>query len=383
MKYALLVLSNFKRHKLRTALTILSIIVAFVLFVLLGAIRQAFSMGVELAGADRLVVRHRVSLIQLLPADYETDIERIAGVADAAPFTWFGGIYKEPRNNFPQYVVEPEGFFTLYPEYVVPEAQKQAWLKTRTGVLVGRNLVNRFEWKIGDKIPIQGTIWHPKNGGTWEFDVVGIIDGADKGTDTNLLYLRQDFLEENKRFGQGMIGWYTIRIADPKRATEIATTIDELFANSPAETKTETEGAFVQAFADQVGNIGAIVKAILAAVFFTILLVAGTTMAQTVRERTHELGVLKALGFTGGEVLGLVLAESLMIAGIGGGTGLALGGLLVAQGDPTGGLLPMFIFPERDMIAGIVLVALLGIGTGLLPALQAMRLNPVDALRRD
>jgi putative ABC transport system permease protein len=383
MKYALLVLSNFKRHKLRTALTILSILVAFVLFALLAAIRQAFSMGVELAGADRLVVRHRVSLIQLLPADYETDIERIAGVADAAPFTWFGGIYKEPRNNFPQYVVEPEGFFTLYPEYVIPEAQKAAWIKTRTGAVAGRSLVERFGWKIGDRIPIQGTIWNPKNGGSWEFELVGIIDGADKGTDTNLFYLRQDFLEENKQFGQGLIGWYTIQIADPKRATEIAKTIDDTFANSPAETKTETEGAFVQAFADQVGNIGAIVRAILAAVFFTILLVAGTTIAQAVRERTHELGVLKALGFSNGEVLGLVLAESLLIACIGGGAGLALGWLLVAQGDPTGGLLPMFIFPERDLVIGIVLVALLGIGTGLVPALQAMRLNPVDALRRD
>lgn len=383
MKYALLVLSNFKRHKLRTALTILSIMVAFVLFALLAAIRQAFSMGVELAGADRLVVRHRVSLIQLLPADYETDIERIAGVADAAPFTWFGGIYKEPRNNFPQYAVEPEGFFTLYPEYVIPEAQKAAWIKTRTGAVAGRSLVERFGWKIGDRIPIQGTIWNPKNGGSWEFELVGIIDGADKGTDTNLFYLRQDFLEENKQFGQGLIGWYTIQIADPKRASEIAKTIDDTFANSPAETKTETEGAFVQAFADQVGNIGAIVRAILAAVFFTILLVAGTTIAQAVRERTHELGVLKALGFSNGEVLGLVLAESLLIACIGGGAGLALGWLLVAQGDPTGGLLPMFIFPERDLVIGIVLVALLGIGTGLVPALQAMRLNPVDALRRD
>lgn len=383
MKYATLVLSNFKRHVLRTLLTVLSIMVAFVLFGLLAAVRQSFSMGVDVAGANRLVVRERISIVNLLPASYEADIERIPGVAEAAGLTWVGAIYKEPKNMFPQYAVKPDDLFAIYPEYIVPEAQKDKWKKTRTGAIAGRAVADRFGWKVGDRIPMQGTIWNPLKGGAWELDLVGIIDVADKEADTNLFFMRADYLEENKRFGKGYVGFYILRVSDSKKSIAIAKEIDDTFANSPDETKTETEGAFLKAFADQVGDIGAIVVAILAAVFFTILLVASTTMAQAVRERTHELGVLKAIGYSDGEVLGLVLAESLLIAAIGGGIGLWLGWLLVAQGDPTGSLLPNYMYPVRALAVGIAIVAVLGLAAGLLPAIQAMRLNPVEALRRD
>jgi len=384
MKLAGLVLSNFKRHKTRTLLTILSIVVAFILFAYLGAIRTAFGFGVSMAGADRLVVRHKVSIIQLLPASYEAQMERIDGVADATHSTWFGAIYKEPRNFFAQMPVKPEEFMKMYPEFVLPPEQMQAWLKTRTGAIVGRTTANRFGWKIGDRIPLQATFWNRKDGSKlWTFDLVGIYDGAKKETDTSNFYFRYDYFDESRGGGEGSVGWYTIRVSDPKRADAIAKLVDATFANSPAETKTETEGAFVRAFAEQAGNIAAIVMAILTAVFFTILLVAGNTMAQAVRERIGELGVLKAIGFTDGQVLTMVLIEAIAIAVIGGGIGLAIGWLAVSAGDPTKGALPVFALPPHELITGAILAVLLGVVSGLLPAIQAMRLNAVEALRRE
>lgn len=385
MKMLSILLANFfRRHRLRTLLTILSIIVAFVLFGYLAAIRKAFELGVSVAGADRLVVRHKVSIIQLLPESYEADIEKIDGVVDATHATWFGGIYKDPRNFFGQMAVKPEEFMKMYPEFVLPPDQMHTWMKTRTGAIVGRVTADRFGWKVGDKIPIQATIWRPKSSGdTWTFDLVGIYEGATQETDTSNFWFRHDYLRENAVWGSGQVGWYYIRVKDPDKAVEVAKKVDDTFENSPAETKTETEGAFIKAFADQMGNIGAIVRAILTAVFFTILLVAGNTMAQSVRERISELGVMKAVGFTDGQLLTFVLAESLLISIVGGAIGLTIAWLLISAGDPTNGALPVFFFPPRDIVMGIVFVFLLGLMTGALPAFQAMRLNTVEALRRE
>lgn len=383
MRFAVLVLSNFKRHRTRTILTVLSIAVAFVLFGYLAAIRKAFEMGVSVAGADRLVVRHKVSIIQMLPESYEADIERIPGVAQATHATWFGGVYQDERNFFAQIAVDPVEYLELFPEFVLTAEEKAAWMRTRTGVVVGEGLAKRFGFRRGGKVPIRGTIWRPRDGDTWSFDVVGIYKGATQETDTSQMFLRYDYLEENRPFANGYVGWYHMRIRDPNQAAAIAKKVDETFANSPAETKTETEGAFVKAFADQVGNIGAIVTAILSAVFFTILLVAGNTMAQAVRERIGELGVMKAIGFTDQQMLWIVLAESLAIAVVGGALGLWIGWMLVSAGDPTGGALPVFFFPLPDLMLGAAIVVLLGLVTGAMPALQAMKLNPVDALRRE
>ncbi|MDQ3281566.1 MAG: ABC transporter permease [Acidobacteriota bacterium] len=383
MKYALLVFSNFKRHKLRTLLTIGSILIAFVLFAYLAAIRKAFEMGVSVAGANRLIVRHRISLIQPLPQSYEAQIEQVDGVADATQASWFGGVYLEKPNAFAQIAVVPSEFLQTYPEFILPADQKEAWLKTRTGAIAGRTIAERYHWKVGDRIPIEATFLRPKQGNTWTFDLVGIYDGATKETDTTGFFFRHDYLDENRYWGKGNTGWYYIRIKDPQRAEQIVKAIDAKFENSPNETKTETEKAFVKGFAEQMGNIGAITMAILTAVFFTILLVAGNTMAQAVRERINELGVMKAIGFTDAQVLSFVLIESLLIAGVGGALGLTLGALAVGKGDPTGGALPVFFFPKSDLVSGIVLVVLLGIITGALPAIQAMRLNAVDALRRE
>ncbi len=327
MKYFYLIFSNLRRKKLRTGLTLMSIMVAFLLFGYLAAIRQAFDAGVEVAGADRLIVRHKVSIIQLLPQSYEARIERIDGVDNAAASTWFGGIYQEPKNFFAQIPVVPEELFDMFPEYVVSDEDKAAWLATRTGALVGRGTMERFGWKIGDRIPINATIWDKKDGGrTWEFDLVAVYDGAEKGTDTSQFFFRYDYFDETRARGQGMVGWYTVRVTDPDRAAEVAAAIDAEFANSAQETKTEPEGAFIQGFANQIGNIAFIIISIMSAVFFTILLVAGNTMAYTVRERTNELAVLKAIGFTDRGVLGLVLGESLALTFVGGVLGLGLAG---------------------------------------------------------
>src|SRR5262249_35421838 len=214
-------------------------------------------------------------------------MEKIPGVVAAVHQTWFGGIYQEPRNFFPQIPVVPEEFLAMFPEIVVsPEARKR-WLETRTGAIVGRTTAERFKWKVGDRVPIQATIWTKKGGGrVWEFDIVGIYEAGKKGMETATLYFRYDYFEESRERGSGRVGWFSIRIQDPAQAAEIARKVDEEFANSPAETKAEAEGAFMQAFAKQVGDIAMLTAAILSAVFFTILLVAGNTMAQSVRERT-------------------------------------------------------------------------------------------------
>jgi putative ABC transport system permease protein len=384
MKYLVLILSNLKRHKLRTALTMLSILVAFLLFGYLAAIRTAFTAGIDVADLDRLIVRHKVSLIQLLPAAYEARMEQIEGVQQALAQTWFGGYYQEQRNQFAQMPVKPDEFVEMYPEYVITDQEREAWLSTRTGAIAGRQIAERFGWEVGDKIPISATIWTMADGSqVWDFDLVGIYDSGEKGTDTTQFFFRYDYFEESKPdWGKGLVGWYTVRIDDPDRSAEIAATIDEEFANSQAEVKAEPEGAFLQGFANQIGDIGFIMTSIVAMVFFTILLVAGNTMAYAVRERTNELAVLKALGFTDLGVLFLVLGEAFLLTAIGGGMGLLLGWLMVSAGDPTNGFLPVFFIPNKDMVIGVVLVGVTAFVAGILPALQAQRLRIADALRR-
>ncbi|MCP5515649.1 MAG: FtsX-like permease family protein [Verrucomicrobiales bacterium] len=383
MKFASLIVANLLRRKLRTGLTLVSVTVAFILYAYLSAIRVGLSQGVDVAGADRMLVWHAVSLAQPLPLSYLDRIKRIPGVDLVVHQSWFGGIYQNPRNFFAQMPVDPEPFLRMYPEFLLPEAQKQAWLRTRTGAIAGRATAERFGWKVGDRIPLQTGIWTKQDGSmTWEFDLVGIFDGAKQGTDTTPFYFRYDYFDETRRIGKGLVGWYVVRVTDPDLAPQVARAINEEFANSSAEVKAESEKAFLQGWAKQVGDIGTILTAILTAVFFTILLVAGNTMAQSVRERTEELGVLKAVGFTHEQVLGLVLVESCLLSGLGAAVGLGIGRVLTAAGDPTGGALPVFFFPPRDMVLGAGLGVLLGLASGALPAWQAMRLRVADALRR-
>lgn len=383
MKFFPLIWSNLRRKSLRTIFTILSILVAFLLFGYLAAVRLAFDFGVQIAGVDRLILTHKVSLIQPLPLSYKDEIAGVPGVVKVTHASWFGGIYQDPKNFFAQMAVEPEKYLELYPEFLLPENQKQAWFKDRTGAIVGKVIADRYHWKVGDRVPIQATIWKKGDGSsTWEFTVDGIYTAEAKTADLTQFLFHYDFFNETRTRRKGMVGWYIVRINPPDQAPQIANRIDGHFANSANETKTSTEKAFMQAFAKQVGDIGAIIKAILSAVFFTILLVSGNTMMQSVRERITELAVLKTIGFSSGTVLALVLGESLLLAGLGGGLGLALAWLLIGRGDPTGGALPVFFLPPKDLLLGVFFVALLGLVTGIVPALQAMRLHVVDALRR-
>jgi putative ABC transport system permease protein len=382
MKFFPLIWSNLFRRKVRTLFTVLSIVIAFVLFNYLSAVRVAFSMGVDVAGSDRLTLIHKVSFIQLLPVSYKERILAVDGVDAATHLTWFGGVYQEPRNFFAQFAVEPEGYLDMYPEFLLSDEAKARWFGDRTGAVVGRTLADRYDWEVGDRIPLQGTIWRTQSGDTWEFTIDGIYDGSEQGTDTTQFLFHNAYLDEANSQGRGMVGWYLIRVADSDQAVAVSSVIDERFANSPFETKTSTEQAFVQAFASQIGDIGAMMTAILTAVLFTILLVSANTMGQSVRERTSELAVLKTLGFTNPRVLSLVLIESVSLAVVGGGIGLGLSWFIISQGDPTGGFLPAFFVPPRDLAIAVGLIFFLGIASGILPGIQAVRLRIVDALRR-
>jgi|SRR5579862_6016946 len=382
MKFLPLVWRSLWRRKIRTTFTLASIFVAFLLFGLLMTIRAAFSRGVDVAGLDRLMVIHKISIIMPLPVAYQARLRAMPGVESVTHNTWFGGIYQDPSNFFATIALEPEAYFGIYPEAHLPPVQMKAWLADRQGVVVGRDLADRFHWKIGDRIPIRGTIYRTKSGSSaWEFNLVGIYD-ADPGFDKTQFFFRYDYLDEMRQNGAGLVGWYVVKIRDASKARDMAVAFDDMFANSSAETKTTTEKGFVEGFAKQIGDIGAIMIAILAAVLFTILLVVGNTMAQAVRERTSELAVLKTLGFPDGLILTLVLAESMFIALVGGGLGLGLAWLFVSRGDPTGGLLPAFFLPGRDLALGVALMAAVGLLAGALPAATAMRIRITDALRK-
>lgn len=382
MKFLPLIWRTLLRRKIRTTFTALSIFVAFVLFAVLMAIRVAFTIGVDVAGVDRLLMFHKVSIIQFLPVSYLDRLKQTEGVADATYATWFGGIYRDPKNFFPQYAVEPEAYLRMYPEFLLPDDQKKAWFADRMGAVVGRGTAARFGWKVGDRVPLQGTIFRPRNGTVWTFTIRGIYDAARPGDDTTQFLLHAKYLEEGRTFAFNMVGWYFIKVTDPARSAEIAKRIDAQFANSEYETKTSTEKAFAQSFANQIGDIGSIMIAIASAVFFTILLVAANTMAQSIRERVNELAVLKALGYSNGLVMGLVLAESLLLAIGAGWLGLAIG-LVLTSHDPTNGVLPAFFLPDRDLALGVIAAIALGLAAGIAPSMRAVRLRIVDALRRN
>jgi len=383
MKYLHLIWANLGRKKFRTTFTLLSIVIAFLLFGILMAIQVAFSAGVEVSDSDRLITIHKVSLIQPLPISYLERIRAVEGVEAVTFANWFGGYYQEPRNQFPQFPVDPESYLDMYPELQLPDDQRERWLATRDGAVVGRKTAERFGWEIGDRVPIQATIFQQPDGEPWTFEIVGIYDGAEKGTDTSLFLFHREYFEEAIPQIEGIVGWYIVRIEDPEQAPAISERIDAELANSPAETETTPEKAFAQGFANQIGNIQAMVTGIVSVVFFTLLLVAGNTMAQSVRERIGELAVLKTLGFGDRKVMGLVLAESTLMAVLGGALGLA-GAWVVSRGieGAVSGFLPVFYVPPEAIWIGVLLIVALGLVTGAVPAWQALRLRIVDALGR-
>ena len=385
MKFLHIVWKNLMRRKIRTIFTLLSIFVAFVLFGFLMAIRSAFSMGIDLAGADRLMVLNKISIIMPLPSSYKERIKQLEGVKEVTFANWFGGYYQETRNQFPNMAVDPETWFQMYSEFAVPEDQYKAWRADRQGAIIGADLAKRFGWKVGDRVPLQATIFARPDRRAWEFNISGIYDSPVKGTDKTQLFFHWDYLNEAVRSSQfgNQVGWYVIKVNDPEQSAGIAKTVDTMFANSPTETKTDSEKNFVAGWAKQIGNISLMTQLIAAAAIFMMLLVTANTMAQSIRERTSELAVLKTLGFGDGRVLSLVLMESTVLALVGGLSGLALAWIMITVGgDPTGAFLPQFFFPTKDVVLGVVMVIMLGFAAGAVPALQAQRLRIVDALRR-
>jgi putative ABC transport system permease protein len=378
MKFLPLVIANLFRKKIRTALTIGSFAVALFLFGLLVIVRGAFSQGVDIAGADRLVVINKVSLIQPLPLSYRDRLLRISGIKQVTYDNWFGGVYQDEKNFFPQFAIDVEHQRAMYPEFIVPEEQWQAFAGDREGAIAGQSLADRFAWKVGDRIPIKGTIYT----GPWEFNLRGIYRGTRAQDDTTQFWFHWDFLEERRAFGKGDVGWYVVRVTNPDLSVQVAKTIDTEFANSPFETKTDTEKAFAASFVKQMGNIEFLILTVGGVVFFTLLLVTGNTMAIAVRERMGELAVLKALGFSNQFVLQLVMLESLIVAFVGGGLGLLLAKLFSLHGDPTNGILPYFYLPPLAIVSGVAAALLVGVAGGILPAVSAMRLRVVDAIRR-
>ena len=379
-----LVWAQLFRKKTRTVLTLLSVVIAFLLFGLLQAVQVAFESGADAADARRLLTTARYSIIEPLPIGHAHAIERVPGVVAVASADWFGAKYQNESNAFPVFAVDPARYLDMYPEFTVTPAQREAFVKTRTGALAGQRLADRYGWKVGQKLPLASEI-HTKTDGSlnWEFDLVGVLDAEDPAVRGNadMVLINVAYFDEARQFGRGRTGWYIVRIADSREARAISAAIDHVFANSPDETKTQPEKEFAIGFAKQIGDIGAMVTRILIAVFFTILILTGNTMAQAIRERIPELAVLKTLGFSDRTVTALVLGEAFMLLGLGALLGMSAAvSVLPALNGKTGGRFPpLFVSAETWMLAGVVTVAL-ALAIGLPPAIRVARLRIVDAL---
>ena len=382
MKFRKLIFANLFRKKVRLILTIGSFAVALFLFSFLAVVKGAFGRGADIAGADRLVIINRISIIQPLPLSYRDKILRIPGVKAITHNNWFGGVYQDEKNFFPQFAIDIENQRKVLPELKVPDDQWANFVKDRQGAIAGAKTAARFHWKIGDRIPIKTTIFGGAN--TWEFNLDGIYHSETVGGDESQFWFQWDAFEEGvpKTF-KDHVGWYVLKIDNPDDAPRIAKAIDTMFSNSDFETKTETESAFAAGWVKQFGNIEFLILTIGAVVFFTLLLVTGNTMAISVRERIGELATLKAIGFNDRTILFFVLAESLTIALVGGLLGLGLAALAIpVLAAALNGLLPTLILSPAILSVGLATALIVGVISGLLPGIGAMRMRVVNALRR-
>jgi putative ABC transport system permease protein len=381
VKYSRILLANLFRKKVRLFLTVGSFAVALFLFTFLGVVHSAFTIDSAVVKADRLIVVNRTSWFNTTPLSYRDKILQIPGVKSVTHYTWFAGVYHDEKDFFPQFVIDPEGQRKVYPEFLIPEEQWQAFLNDRQGAVAGVETANRFHWKIGDRIPIMA----PQYGaGIWEFNLVGIYHGELPQTDQTQFWFRWDYFNEKvPPEMKGQVGWYVLRITDPSDAARVAKAIDQEFANSPHETKTDSESVFAADMVKQFGNIRFLIISIGIVVFVTLLLVTGNTMAIAIRERTRELAVFKAVGFSDLMVLFLVLAESLLIALIGGALGLLMALLAIPPlASSLSGLLSGLILSPKALLFGLFLALVVGLLSGLIPGIIAMRMRIVAALRR-
>jgi len=383
MKYFSLIWAQLFRSRTRTLFTLLSIVTAFLLFGMLDSVRVAFATsGNSVAGANRLIVSSRLSITQSLPIRLEPQIRQIQGVRDVTYAMWFGGIYQDQKNFFPNFSVAPN-YFDLMTEFEIPKDQVEAFRNTRTGAVAGEALAKQFGWKIGDTIPLQATIFPRGGSNDWPLQLVGIFKSKNTAVAANeerQLMMNWKYFDESNDYIKNQVSWYTVSLDNADHASRVAQAIDAISANSDHETKSQTESAFQQAFLKQFADIGMIVTSIMGAVFFTLLLLTGNTMAQAVRERVPELATLKTLGFKDGTVLTLVMVESVLLVGLGGVIGLGLAALaLPAMAPKTMGMLPPNV-PVQTWVMGAGLIVVIGLVVGVLPALRAKRLKIVDAL---
>jgi putative ABC transport system permease protein len=379
-----IVWANLRRRKLRLVFTFISILLAFLMFGMLDALRTSLSQAVNLAGADRLMLQSKVNITVSNPRSHYEKVKAVPGVRAVAPFNWFGGVYKDSKQQIQVQVTDPEEFMKVYPEVHLKPEELAAWKNDRQAIVIGQGLADLYGWKVGQRIPLRSDIWRKLDGSdTWEFNIVGIYTVEGSGWDKRSAMFQYDYFNESLQYGKDQVGWMVVRVANPAESDALSKRIDAMFENSPFETKTATEREFVKRVLEQMGNIGLILVSVTTAVFFTMLLVTANTMAQSVSERTNEIGVLKTLGFSGPSILSLVLLESLFITFAGGLLGLGLAWLMAGgMGEAIKDYFPVFKLDTGTFITGISLMVVFGLITGAWPALTAMRLKIVDALRR-
>ena len=382
MKFFSLILKSAWRSKRRTTLTILSVALAVFLFAALRAVLDGFNAATAGSSSTRVVTIRSTSLIFAMPSSHATGIRNTAGVEDITWANWFGGIYKDPQNFFAQFAVEPESYLRMYPEIILTPEQKQAFLDDRTGCIVGDGLARRFGWKIGDRIVLQVGI---PTYGTQDFDftIRGIYKAGGSAVDNQSMMFNWKYADE-RSIEKGQVGWYVVKIDDPDHAPQISTAIDQQFANTPYETKTDTEKQFQSSFASMFGNLNLLLGSIALAVVITTLFVAANTMAMSVRERTTEIAVMRTLGFPAQAIFFFIAGEGLLISLIGGVIG-ALLAWYIADGEKlgiSGGFAPVFAVSPANAALGIGISVLIGVVAGTIPAIVAARLRIVDALRR-
>jgi putative ABC transport system permease protein len=382
MKYINLVLKSARRSKRRTALTVMSVAIAVFLFASLRAVLDGFDAVSAASSSTRVVTIRSTSMIFPMPASHVEAIRATRGVRDVAWANWFGGIYKDPKNFFGQFAVDPESYLRMYPEIILTPEEKTAFVQDRTGCIVGDGLARKYDWHVGDKIVLQPGI--PVYGNQdYPFTIRGIYRAGSSAVDNQSMMFHWKYADERSLI-KGQIGWIVSEVADPDGAAQVALDIDQKFANSPYETKTDTEKAFSASFAKMLGNLNVLLGSVALAIVITTLFVAGNTMAMSVRERTTEVAVMRTLGFPAATIFGLIVGEGLVVSILGGVLG-ALAARLMINGDflqMSGGFIPAFGVNNWNVVVGLALSALIGVLAAVIPAAMASRLKIVDALRR-
>lgn len=376
---------NMERTPLRFALTVFAIFIAFLIYGALTAFDNAMNAGVDLAADDRLVTVNKINFTQTLPIAYAQKVTAVEGVDSLVHMNWFGGYYKDPREQVITFAVDQTKLLEVYgDDMLLDETHHKNWLRNQQGLLVGELVAKKYGWKVGDRIPLNSNIFSKMDGASvWDFVIEGVYSGKFKQADTNGVYFHYKYFNEALAFGSNQIGWLGIKTTDPSINEKVIKAIDDMFVNSPFETETVPEKAFNKSFIAQMGDIGLIVTSSVSAAFFIILVIVGFSMALAIRERTNEIGVMKTLGFTSRRIFKMVLMESMMLACLGGTVGLAASSFAIKQvtSSPQFPLAGLMLNGEIIMQA-IILMVFLGLITGIVPAINALRLNIITALSR-